>query len=215
MFIVKKIFKTILWFFGIVIGYVLLSILISYIPVNNVEVTVEDKNTIYLHSNGVHITVSIPIENVSSKLKEGFIFEEHIKYIKFGWGDKNFYMNVPTWDQFKMKYALGAFFLDNPTLIHMEKLDTAYSGWTPVKVTDEELEKLNDFLFESCRLDEKGSKIEIVQNLYPDSEILLESKGTYSPFKTCNTWLNSGFKQSGMKASLWTLFDFGLLNKYE
>ena len=54
----------------------------------------------------------------------------------------------------------------------------------------------------------------VPQKLYGANNSFYRANGSYSPIKTCNTWVNDGFKESGLKASYWTLFDFGLLNKY-
>jgi hypothetical protein len=70
------------------------------------------------------------------------------------------------------------------------------------------------YISKSFKKNNKGKKQIIKQHLYGVNNTFYKANGSYSPKKTCNTWVNSGFKQSGLKASYWTLFDFGLLNKY-
>ena len=213
--IIKRIFKYFLYFILSVLGYVLVSILISYITVNKNSVSVKDTKTIYIHSNGVHLSVILSFEDVSESLKKDVPNGKEPKFVKYGWGDENFYLNVPTWDDFKFKYAFGAFFLDNQTVIHITNTFQKSKKWVAVKVNDEELKKINSFLSNSFQLNATGNKALVPQELYGDHNFFYKAKGSYSPIKTCNTWVNDCFKQSGLKASYWTLFDFGLLNKYD
>jgi len=50
---------------------------------------------------------------------------------------------------------------------------------------------------------------------YTKIDDFYRAKESYSYFNTCNSWVNKGFKESGIKACYWTPFDFGLLKKFE
>ena len=63
-------------------------------------------------------------------------------------------------------------------------------------------------------LNEKGEKILLKNKGYTSRDDFYKAKGSFSFYKTCNSWVNTGFKKSGLKACLWTPFDFGLMNKY-
>lgn len=60
-----------------------------------------------------------------------------------------------------------------------------------------------------------NQKIRLIGKGYSVLDDFYKAKGSYSLIKTCNTWVNSGFKYSGLRASLWTPFDFGLINQYQ
>lgn len=49
---------------------------------------------------------------------------------------------------------------------------------------------------------------------YTTIDNFYKAKGSYSCFNSCNSWVNRGFKRFGLRACLWTPFDFGLLNKH-
>ncbi|WP_432264675.1 DUF2459 domain-containing protein [Autumnicola psychrophila] len=54
-----------------------------------------------------------------------------------------------------------------------------------------------------------------VPNLHYNSrDAFYYAKGSLNPFKTCNTWINSGLKNSKMKACLWTPFTQGIFYHY-
>ncbi|MFY7669805.1 DUF2459 domain-containing protein [Tenacibaculum sp. MEBiC06402] len=208
---IKKTIRYTSYFLSSIVGYVCISILLSYITVNKVQE--KSSQHIYIASNGIHLSVIIPEEYLSVELKKDLQLKTNTKFIRFGWGDVNFYLNTPTWSDFKMKYALGALFWNNPTLIEVNPKKAFNPKWTPVPVNSNQLEKLNKYIFDTFKINH-NSKIRIKQKMYPNSQ-LFEANGSYSPIKTCNTWVNTGFKESGLKASFWTLFDFGLLHKYQ
>ena len=64
-------------------------------------------------------------------------------------------------------------------------------------------------------LNDDGTKIILKNKGYTSNDDFYKAKGNYSCFKTCNSWVNTGFKESGLTSCLWTPFDFGLLNKYQ
>ncbi len=210
---IKQILKYIGYSFLGILLYLGIAILISYITVNEEHHENQDK-FVYLSSNGVHLSVIIPKDNLSPNLTNDLAINYTTNFIHFGWGDENFYMNTPTWNDFKFSYAFGALFLNNPTLIEVSKHRYKQKKWTKVPVNNKQLLKLNAFIENTFLLNQNKEKIVIQQTMYPKSQ-LFKANGSYSPVKTCNTWVNDGFKESGIKASYWTLFDFGLLNKYQ
>ena len=49
---------------------------------------------------------------------------------------------------------------------------------------------------------------------YDHADAFYEAIGSYSIFKTCNTWTNSALKACEQKSCLWTIFDTPILDKY-
>jgi hypothetical protein len=64
-------------------------------------------------------------------------------------------------------------------------------------------------------MNKTGEKIILSERGYTRKDDFYKANGRYSLFKTCNSWVNLGFKESGLKACLWTPFDFGLLRKHK
>lgn len=214
MLFLKKIIKYIGYSILSVLIYLVFSIVVSLFTVNSQQKISTNSKDIYLDTNGVHLSIIIPAKLLSKKLKLDLQTNKNQKFMMFGWGDENFYLNTPTWNEFKFKYAFGALFLNNPTAIHVTSFYNKRSDWIPVKTNEIQLSKLNDFIQQTFVLDSLNQKIIIPQNIYGKNNLFYKAKGSYSPVKTCNTWANKAFKESGLKACYWTLFDFGLLNKY-
>ncbi|CAM1345630.1 DUF2459 domain-containing protein [Tenacibaculum amylolyticum] len=212
MFIIQKLIKYITYFLSSILVYLVFAILISFITVNKEQAIIHSKQ-VFLSSNGIHLSLIIPSQELSEELKKDLYIPSNASFVRFGWGDENFYMNTPTWNDFKLKYALGALFLNNSTLLEVKPIRYPRDHWKKVPVNDTHLQKLNAYVAAAFQKNSNDTKIVLQQNMYPNSQ-LYKANGSYSPIKTCNTWVNTAFKESGLKASYWTLFDFGLLNKY-
>ena len=215
MKIVKKIMKWILYFLLIPIAYLIISLILSSITVGRTVSNESSEKVIYLNTNGVHLDIVIPIENIDSLVLSEIKHSRNEKYLSFGWGDENFYINTPTWGDLTFNNAFSAMFLKSSTLMHVTRYKQERSNWIEIKVTQSELQKLNSYLFNTFEIDENGLKIILENKGYSSIDDFYKSKGSYSCFKTCNSWVNIGFKESGLTSCVWTPFDFGLMNKYE
>jgi len=211
----KKIFKWIIYFLLIPIMYLIISLILSSIIIDR---KLNDENSdklIYLNTNGVHLDIVIPIKNVDSLVLSGIKYKQNEKYLSFGWGDENFYINTPTWKDLTFSNAFKAMFLKSPTLMHLTRYKSELSDWIEIKISKTELQKLNSYLLNTFKTNENGKKIILKNQGYSSTDDFYKAKGSYSCFKTCNSWVNSGFKESGLTSCLWTPFDFGLITKYE
>jgi len=212
MKIVKKVVKWIFIIILIPIVYFLISLILTYIPLNEVAQYSEKNKSIYLSSNGVHLNIIIPKDQMDIKLLNGLKYFENNKYFSFGWGDKKFYLNTPTWSDLTFKNALHALFLKDSTLIHLTRYSTIQETWLEIKVNQNQLNKINQYIYKTFYFDSQSKKILLNNKGYSYNDDFYEALESYSCFKTCNSWVNSGLKESDIKACLWTPFDFGLLS---
>lgn len=195
--------------------YLLMSFFGSVISVNELTSPEESIGEIYLNTNGIHLDIIFPKELLPSLLLSDLEIDEGFNYVAFGWGDKNFYLNTPRWEDFKIKYAIQAFFLTSETLMHVSKYQNQQKKWVAVKVDQDQLEKLNVQILSSFHLLDSGKKIILEGKGYHQNDAFFKAEGSYSCLKTCNTWANACFKTSGIKACFWTPFDFALLRLHK
>lgn len=211
----KKIIKWVLYFLLIPVTYLIFSLILTSITVERIVNNASSEKLIYLSTNGVHLDIVIPIENVDSLVLAGIAYHPNERYLSFGWGDESFYINTPTWGDLTFSNAFKAMFLKSSTLMHLTRYKSTRSDWIEIKISESELEKLNYYLLNTFKTDENGMKIILENQGYSAIDDFYKAEGSYSCFKTCNSWVNSGFLESGLKSCLWTPFDFGLMNKYE
>lgn len=211
---IKHLIKWPLYILTLPLSYLIIALILSIITVNGNRNQQTGDKIIYLTTNGVHLGIVLPIAHIENSLISDLYIETSDQYLSFGWGDKNFYLNTPTWGDLTIKNAFSAVFLKSATLLHVTRYQAAHSKWIAVNVSEEALKQLNYYIANTFALNKNGLKIMLEGKGYTKWDNFYQAKGSYSLFKTCNTWVNTGFKQSGLKACFWTPFDFGLLRKY-
>lgn len=210
----KKRYKWILYILSIPILYGLISFICISITLNDQMTSKSLSQTIYLKTNGVHLDIIIPTVNIQPSLRSGLRYYENENYIAFGWGDENFYLNTPTWGDLTFSNAFGAMFLKSSTLMHVTRYTDVQNNWVQIKLNDTQFKTLNTYILNTFKANEHGNKIILKDKGYTASDDFYKANGSYSCITTCNTWVNSGFKESELKSCFWTPFDFGLLSKY-
>ncbi len=216
--LLKRILSLLLVLTVSVILYVLTAFILINVKVNSSESLRNQKtNTsqIYLSTNGVHLDLIVPVNLLTSNLKQGLYLGSQDAFVAFGWGDADFYLNTPTWSDLTFITAVKALFLKSSTLMHVSRFQNIDHDWVKVAINDDQLKKINSYLEGSFKTDIKNQKQLIPNASYFTNDSFYKANGSYSVLKTCNTWVNQGFKYSGLTACYWTPFDFGLLGIYE
>lgn len=215
LLLLKRLLRWICYLLAIPILYLSVALLLSAIPCGEKNNSDVNNHIIYLNTNGIHLDIIIPKQHLDVILTQQLYATENDSYLSFGWGDENFYINTPTWGDLTFKNACSALFLKITTLMHVTRYKNREATWVAVAVSATELKLLNQYILESFKLNTQGNIIILPHVSYTQTDNFYKAQGSYSCFKTCNTWVNKGFKTAGLKACLWTPFDFGLLNKYD
>ena len=208
------------------LGFVCTYLMVAYI-LSNISIDEEPENSkdvsIYILTNGVHTDLVLPIQNELKDWSEDVLFENTVskditvKWIALGWGDKGFYLNTPTWNDLTFATAFRAASGLSTTAIHT----TFYyqmsesASCKKIKISKQQYQRLIAYIQKSFQLDKDGHFIHIQTNAnYGKNDAFYEAIGSYTLFKTCNTWANNGLKSCGQKACLWTPFDTGIFQLY-
>ena len=219
----KIILKTILGILTFTILYVVAVLILSKIPVNTSTESPTKGIEIYLLSNGVHTDIVVPVKSSLIDWSEKVQFhhtkanDTTAKYLAFGWGDKGFYLNTPTWADLKFSTAFNAASGLSTSAMHCTFYKQMKEGERCKKIiiTESQYQQLISFIHDSFQLEHnKIMKIE-TDAVYGNHDIFYEAKGSYNLFYTCNTWTNSALKAANQKASLWTVYDKGILDHYQ
>ena len=209
---------------GIVVIYVILGLLIPYIPVSAKNDGQKKEIPIYIYTNGVHTDIVMPVKNDLQdwSLKIPFANTKSKKtdyqYIGIGWGDKGFYLDTPTWADLKFSTAVKAAFWLSDSAMHCTYYNTMKEGddCKMIMISRSQYENLVKFVEDKFDRDQNGNFILIPTNaVYGDNDAFYDAKGTYSFLYTCNTWSNNALKAAGQKAALWTPSDFGIFQHYK
>lgn len=190
---VKRISKAILF---VVATYVLI-VLVGLIPVNNNFQPDLDGVKIYVTSNAVHADVIVPVTNSVIDWRQEFSGDSFsgstlgASHVAFGWGDKGFFIETPTWSDLKVSTAANALLTPSSTCMHVVFADaSAYSQEKrSVWISKDQYRKLVNFVQASFDTDESGQRIEIPDSAYGSRDAFFESHGRYHALNTCNSWV--------------------------
>lgn len=199
--------------------FLFVSIILSYIPVNRQFSSDKGKICIYISSNGVHTDLVMPIKNqmmdwktifAEGEFKDGWLYATHIA---FGWGDKGFYLKTPEWKDLRLSTALKALFIPSTSAVHVTLWPVPEEDQLTkmVYVTDDEYDKIADYILNSFEYTPDGQIIKIDHPGYGEYDLFFESALKFHLFRTCNVWTCEGLKKAGIRTSLWTPFDRPIL----
>lgn len=209
----KKAIRIVKYLIFTVLLYFPVAIICSYIPVGGKHYNCSDTKTIFLSTNGNHLDIILASEDLPLLFQQRLPIAKKGKYLAIGWGEKDFYLNVLQWSDLTAQAAFKASFGLNESLLHFTSYPKQQADWVRVELCDTRLEKLKKYIAQALYVDQKN-ELTIYEG-YSSRDIFYGANGNYSCLNTCNTWVNTGFKEVGMKSSLWTPFDFGLLHFYE
>lgn len=208
--------KVLLWLLLLIGLYVGLSFLLSYLPVNREQQKSTARlNQLYAHSNGVHLDLVFPIELIPATLLAQLPHDKNTRLLAFGWGDKGFYLDTPTWAELSPTVAVRAMLLPSPTAMHVTEHRSVGTTWSSLPLTDAQLADLWAYINAAFRTNEAGQVMELVGKGYTNHDRFYEAHGNYSLFKTCNTWVNIILRRIGVKTAVWTPMDKGILRYLE
>ena len=171
--------------------------------------TPEDE--IYISTNGVHLDIIFSVKEIDSILRKQIEIPANTKFVSFGWGDKQFYINTPEWKDLTFPVAFKSLFLKSETAIHVTFYSQAYPFWNKITVCSEQLESLNNYIFQSFACDNTGKIVKVPISGYTFNDNFYNATGSFSLFRTCNVWVNTALKEAGIRTAIWSPFDVGVL----
>ena len=203
--------KTIIIILLIVVSYFLFALILTLIPVNSNFKETKNGQEIFISTNGVHTNIILPAKSEYFNWLEFLKTNKDCKYIAFGWGDEEFYLNTPTWDDLKLATAFKAGFWPTRTIMQVYYINNEpdeTENTIKLSLNEEQFLKISSFVRNTFEIDSTGLVIKVEpNNKFYFREQFYKAKGTYSIFNTCNNWTNRGLKQAGIKNSVWASFD--------
>ena len=224
---IRKTLKIIGWSLGSVITFVLLYFGAAWccslvaIPL---EKGTPKEMSIYIKTNGMHTDIVVPVRNKlidwSCKIptRNNISQDTAYSYLGMGWGDKGFFLDMPTWDDITFSLAFHAAFWLNSTAIHATYHKELKEDETccRIEISFEQYARLIAFITKQFETDANGDFINIPTTAqYGESDAFYEARGRYNLFFTCNTWSNSALAACGQRHCLWVISDTGIFGIYK
>jgi uncharacterized protein (TIGR02117 family) len=226
LFVVKKILKIsrigFLLFLVIIGLYFLCAEIFSSIIVNK-DQNQPKETAVYISTNGIHTDIVMPVKTEmidwSRKIKfsDAKSKDDTQNFVAFGWGNKDFFINVPGWSELKLSIVVKAGLGMGPSAMHITFLKSVKEDelCRKIELSKSQYIDLVNFIESYFKKDSLGNFITIsTPNTY-GSDAFYEAKGRYTLFFTCNTWTNSALKNAGLRSCLWTPFQTGIFKIFE
>ena len=173
-----------------------------------------DSVTILLRSNEIHADLVLPVLNERTGRNWHLLFPpkdfqrdiSRDEYVAIGWGNRAFFVDTPTWEDFRFSTAAQGLFTPSESVLHVEYVPLAYTeGYHPVRITHAQYQTLCNHVDQTIgKLDAAGQAVTATTKTHGSSDRFYCSTGTYHLFSTCNQWVGRGLKRAGVPTGLWT-----------
>ena len=182
------------------------------IPTNDDWHEADEGVTIYVETNGVHTGIVVPV------VAEGIDWRSIVPasdladpryagtHLSFGWGERRFYLNTPTWADLDLKTAFRATIGSDTTLLHVDHVYLPEPGPDryALRISPAEYRRLAAVIRSTFALTPEGRSMPI--SGYGPADIFYEAHGRYDAFRTCNWWVGKALGEAGIRIGAWTPF---------
>ena len=193
-----------LYFSGALIG--------GLIPANAGWEEAERGVRIFVRTNGVHTWIMVPTVAAGIDWRP-IARAEHLKdpryargnYLAIGYGNRDFYLNTPTWGDLSLRTAAAAAFGGGPSLVHVEhEHDPRPNEYQkPITISVKEYRRLASHVRASFDLSGGRSK-PLLGRGYGPADVFYEGRGPYNAYRTCNEWTGEALRTAGVRTGVWT-----------
>jgi uncharacterized protein (TIGR02117 family) len=216
--------RSLVWLVGgllaVPLAYFSTAAVLGVLPANLFWQRADRGVTIFVRSNGVHTWIMMP--KVTPVIDwRPYAPPEHLAdprygagdHIAVGYGNREFYLNTPTWSDLSLSTAFYAFFGNGPTLLHVEHdhRPRANEWQRPIVLRLEEYRRLADFIRVRFQRDRQGRTMPVLGRGYGPADMFYEANGGYSFVLTCNEWTGRALRAAGVRIGLWTPFEQSIM----
>jgi uncharacterized protein (TIGR02117 family) len=165
-----------------------------------------------LENNGAHTNIIVPLRQDIFAWSERLDLEkidssdaDNYRYLSFGWGDRDFYLNTPTWADLDWGLTFKALFLPTDAILEVKGLNNLPDQGEVqcVALDRSDYLKLMDYIDKTFQTNNQGEKIRIADGHF-DRGGFYGAKGSYSIINTCNDWTAIGLRKANLNTPLWS-----------
>jgi uncharacterized protein (TIGR02117 family) len=200
--------------------YLFTALILGLVPANVAWREAPQGVTIFVRTNGVHTWIMMPKVNDYMDWRP-YAPPQHLRdprygagdHVAIGYGNRDFYLNTPTWADLTVSGAFAAFFGGGPSLLHVEHEHRPQPNeWQrPIILTAAEYRLLTEYIRQRFQLDAHGRPLPLIGRGYNDWDMFYEANGGYSFVLTCNEWTGRALREAGVRTGLWTPFEQSIM----
>ena len=157
---------------------------------------------IYVVDNGIHTGIVVPAAGWGDLVRpQDFRDPRYARHgwRSFGWGERAFYLETPTWSAVRPGTVLGAALGSERTVLHVDAVPEPTPGpdVRSVVLRRHEFARLTGFIRASFA---GGGRIPG----YGPDDVFYPARGRYSALRTCNAWTGEALARAGVRMGAWT-----------
>lgn len=213
----KKLYYAFLIFSTPFFFYFFFALILGVVQLEKTAGDDKARHQIYVISSDIHTEFILPLKNeitdFSSVLPdEQFPDHESIKYLSMGWGSKDFFFEMQTWDQLKWGVLFRSVFLPSESAVHVEYLKEIpkHDLVFPLMIDDEAYQRLSTFILNSFAYDQNKRVQQLGHFSYYGNDRFYAGEQRYHLFTTCNEWTNKGLEAIGWRRPVWSPFKYAI-----
>jgi uncharacterized protein (TIGR02117 family) len=211
--IARIVVRLLLALLAIPVLYLSVALVLTIIPANAGWHEAREGVRIFVRTNGVHTWIMVPTVSPDMDWRP-LVHGKDLRdprwgngdYVAIGYGNREVYLNTPTWADLKPGDALAAAFGTGSSLIHADHdhHPQAEPAQRPITLSRDQYRRLVAYIRAGFRLDPAGRTIPVPGRGYGASDAFYEANGTYTALRTCNEWVGEGLRVAGVRTGLWT-----------
>lgn len=199
----------VLGLFALLLGYAIAGLIGGAIPANRDWTPPSRGIPIWVESNGVHTALILPVVAAEIDWRDLVRAQDladpryaGYDHLGFGWGERRFYLETPTWSDVRPATVLAAALGSDRTLVHVDHLPAPApgDGARRILLRPAEYRRLADFIRASFR-----ARAGHVRG-YGAGDAFYDATGHYSAITTCNSWTGAALRHAGVRVGAWTPF---------
>lgn len=206
----KRFFSILLLLLASTLLYIFTAFSLTFFPAHSSNINTNKNETIYILYDEMHSDIVLNLKSTTQPWATLFptLIKEERGYITFGWGDKETYLNTPTWDKLKLSTALKALFTNSPSLMHVSYYPhlEAFQNLKKITLTKAQQRALEASIFKSFNFKAETYKGHRFNDLFQSSSY------TYNLLNTCNTWTGKTLRDANISVSYWTPFSQNVID---
>jgi uncharacterized protein (TIGR02117 family) len=197
----------------VAVCYFVAGLVGSAIPANRGWTPPAEGVRIYVIDNGIHTDLVLPASAIGVEWGDLLRPEDltdpkraAASHLAFGWGDRDFYLNTPTWWDVSPIRVAKAMAGAGATVMHVSYIAEPGVGPSarPILLRPDEYRRLAAFI--------RGTFSEgPPARGYGASDAFYVARGGYSLFRPCNAWTGEALRAAGVRVGQWTPFPSGVM----
>lgn len=200
------------------------AVLVGLCPVNRNFRDAEQGIELFVYVDAAHSEVIVPIRTAVRDWGPWFSANDFKNltgretYISFGWGDRDFFLTTPTWDDIRASTVASSMFLPTTTVMHVMLSGKPSAGgrYHRVVIDEQAYAQLVSFVESHFVLDGSAAAgdlrpVQVPGYSYGNRDAFYQAVGTYSLLYTCNAWTSDALQVAGIRTGRWTPFPLGIV----